>query len=308
VKKLMRIYLFGPPRVLYGAQPVKSFPTEKAKLLFFYLALFRKSAHARTVLWGLFWGSSNEAQARHSLSTALWRLQAWLQQFQAEDRSLLVSADQQVRIDPAGGFWLDVAEFEQRIALGRQINGSNPDLAAASLSHALELYQGELLEGYYAEWVLAERDRLHQLFLQTLVHLMIYYGGRREYRQAITCAQRILQDDPLREDVQRELMKLFALDQQPAEALLQYRRCVAVLRDELGIEPMPETQTVFRLLLGSGDETAKPFPAASNMPEDANRRLTLLIDKFDSALKNFEALRDELTQTFGALREQSDIS
>jgi len=300
LKKLLRIYLFGPPRAHYGVEPVKTFPTEKVKQLFFYLALFRKSVHARSVLWGLFWGDSSESQARHSLSTALWRLQSWLQPFQTGDRSLLVTEDQQVRLDPAGGFWLDIAEFEQRIELGRQINGSNPDLAAASLSHALDLYQGELMEGYYADWVLAERDRLHQLYLKALVHLMIYYGARREYRQAIIYGQRILQDDPLREDVQRELMKLFALDNQPAEALLQYRRCVAVLRDELGIEPMPETQTVFRHLLGSGDVAANPNPVPANIPDDVNRQLKLLLDKIDSALKSFEAVRDELAQTVGA--------
>jgi DNA-binding SARP family transcriptional activator len=301
VKKLLRVYLFGRPHVLFGVQPVKSFPTEKVKLLFFYLAVFRKAAHARALLWGLFWGDSNETQARHSLSTAIWRLQNWLQPFQTGESSLLVSEDQQVALNPSGGFWLDTAEFEQRIELGRQINGSNPDLAAASLSHALDLYQGDLLEGYYADWILGERDRLHQLYLQALVHLMVYHGGRREYRQAITYGQRILQDDPLREDVQRELMKLFALDHQPAEALLQYRRCVAVLRDELGIEPMPETQTVFRhLVLGSTGAEAGLVPAVPDVSGDVNRQLKLLLDKIDSALKNFEAVRDELAQTLSA--------
>src|SRR5207237_595522 len=182
-------------------------------------------------------------------STALWRLQSWLRPFLADGQSLLLVEEQQVTFHGAGAYWLDTAEFERNITLARQMNEANPDLAAAALGQALELYRGELMEGYFAEWCLAERERLHQLYLQSLVHLMVYHGGRREYREAISFAQRILQDDPLREDVQRELMKLFALDLQPAEALLQYRRCADVLRTELGIEPMPETQTLFRHLL-----------------------------------------------------------
>ena len=303
MKKLLRIYLFGRPHILFDNQPVKAFPTEKVSLLFAYLVLFRQSNHARATLWGLFWGESSDAQARHSLSTALWRLQRWLRPYQTKDIPYLLIEDEQVAFNRASAYWLDTAEFEQRISLARQMNGANPDLTAAALSHALELYQGELLEGCYADWCLAERDRLHQMYLQALVHLMIYHGGRKDYAQAIGFAQRILQDDPLREDVQRELMKLFALNQQPAEALLQYRRCEEVLREELGIEPMPETQAIFRqLLLGSATEATELDAAVASMPGDVGRQLKLLLHKIDTALNNFALVRDELAQAIEVLQ------
>ena len=297
MKRILRIYLFGRPRLLFGDQPVEAFPTEKVKLLLAYLALHRQSAHARPTLWGLFWGESSDAQARHSLSTALWRLQRWLEPYQTDGSPHLLIEDQQVAFNRASAYWLDTAEFEQRISLARQVNGANPDLTAAALSHALALYQGELLEGYYADWVLSERDRLKQLYLQALVHLMIYHGARKDYTQAIGFAQRILQDDPLREDIQRELMKLFELNRQPAEALLQYRRCESVLREELGIEPMPETQEIYRqLLLGSADAPSDLQIAEPTGPGDAGRQLRLLLQKIDTALNNFALVRDELAQ------------
>ncbi len=56
--KVLGVFLFGRPQILYGDEPVTAFPTEKVKLLFYYLALKRQSVHARSKLWGLFWGES----------------------------------------------------------------------------------------------------------------------------------------------------------------------------------------------------------------------------------------------------------
>ena len=78
---------------------------------------------------------------------------------------MLLVEEQQVTFHGAGAYWLDTAEFERNITLARQMNEANPDLAAAALGQALELYRGELMEGYFAEWCLAERERLHQLYL-----------------------------------------------------------------------------------------------------------------------------------------------
>jgi hypothetical protein len=74
MKKLLRIYLFGRPQILFDNQPVKAFPTEKVSLLFAYLVLFRQSAHARATLWGLFCGFSHGEHTwrrRTSIETAL---------------------------------------------------------------------------------------------------------------------------------------------------------------------------------------------------------------------------------------------
>jgi DNA-binding SARP family transcriptional activator len=295
MKTSLRIQLLGSPRVSHGDVQAADFPTEKVKLLFFYLVLFRDVAHARSALAGLCWGDSPEALARHSLNTALWRLRHWLEPLQNHVAPYLLLEDQQIQFNGASAYWLDTAEFEERINWARQMNATAPDQAAAALHRAVELYHGDLLEGCYGNWCLAERDRLHQLFLQSLVHLMLYHGGRHEYAQAITFAQRVLQEDPLREEVQRELMKLFLLHRQPAKALLQYRRCEAALREELGIEPMPETQAVFRQLILKSE--SQPIALASSVarnPETVGNQLQPLLQRIDAALETLTALRQEV--------------
>lgn len=306
MKSTLHINLLGSPVITLGDLRAKEFPAEKVKLLFFYLLLFRHMRHSRQVLAGLFWGNYAEAQARHSFNTALWRLRQWINGLHVMPAPYLVVESEKIGLNTAA-CWLDAAEFEERVIRARQMNSAAPDQAAASLKRAVELYHGELLEGCYADWCLIERDRLHQLFLQSLVHLIIYHAGRREYPQAIACAQRILQDDPLREDVQRELMKLFALDNQPAEALQQYRRCAVALREELGIEPMPETQEIFRqLILKSTSTPAEQRPDGIRFPPNTKVQVSLFSQEIAAALEHLEKARDEFSKGVEKLRQITD--
>jgi DNA-binding SARP family transcriptional activator len=300
----LRIHLFGLPRVLVDGERTPDFPAEKVRLLFFYLVLFRQTAHARSVLAGTFWGDSPEARAHHSLSTALWRLRNWVEPLQLDANPLLVIEDQHVTFNTGGAYWLDAAEFEEHVSRARKMNPADPKQAAVSLTRATELYGGDLLEGCYADWCLTERERLHQLFLQALVHLMIYHAGLGDYARAISYGQRILQDDPTHEEVQRELMRLFVLDQKPAEALFQYHRCEAALREELGIEPMPETQALFRQLVLRADPTparpTRPLPGGKHEPDF---QAYSILKQVDAAVEQLEAMRNELAHMFAMLQQ-----
>lgn len=309
MQNLLQIHLLGMPQIRMGDSHTKNFPAQKVKLLFCYLVLFRHVPHPRSVLGGLFWGDASEARARHSLNTAVWRLRQWLDPLQVRRSSFLLVEEEQIAFNPASPHWLDTAEFEQRITWAREMNLAAPDQAAASLNRAADLYRGDLMEGCYADWCLAERARLQQLFLKALVHLMVYHGARRDYAQAITFAQRLLQDEPLREDVQRELMKLFVLDDQPAEALLQYRRCEAALAQELGIEPMPETQELFhQLILKSAVPPTDRSITTVNMPRTVTPQSAAFLQKIDAALEQLEAAQEELAKGIEALHQIRNVT
>ena len=309
MQKLLTINLFGAPQVLYGDSRASKFPAEKVKLLFYYLVLFRHLKHPRSVLSGIFWGDSDEAQARHSLNTAMWRLRRWLESLQQGRASFLLFEEDQIGFNNASPYWLDTAEFEDGITSALQQNLSDPPLAAAALNHAVELYRGELLEGCYADWCFAERARYQQLFHQALVHLMVYYGGQREFAQAIVLAQRLLKDEPLREDIQRELMKLFMLDNQPAEALLQYHRCETALREELGIKPMRETQELFRhFVLNSAQAQTGHALTALRAAPDLSAPSTPYLQKIDEMIEHLERASEELRQGIETLRQIKSVT
>src|SRR5260370_36036238 len=79
-----------------------------------------------------------------------------------------------------------------------------------------------------------------------------------EYDLAIDCARRILGCDPLREEVHRDLMRLHLTAGQPAAAMRQYRLCEELLRQELAVEPAPETRALLAPILGANSTPARP--------------------------------------------------
>src|SRR6202022_983908 len=71
----------------------------------------------------------------------------------------------------------------------------------------------------------------------------------RDYATAIPAAQRLLADDPWRDDVLRTLVRLRYEAGDRAGALAEYEGFAAALRDELGTEPMAETQAAYASVL-----------------------------------------------------------
>ncbi|MET7245370.1 bacterial transcriptional activator domain-containing protein [Methylobacterium sp. EM32] len=69
---------------------------------------------------------------------------------------------------------------------------------------------------------------------------------RGEHERALGYGQKITETDPLRESVQRDVMLLLVLSGQQAKALIAYQKLRSILKVDLGIEPMPDTQRLHR--------------------------------------------------------------
>jgi DNA-binding SARP family transcriptional activator len=100
--------------------------------------------------------------------------------------------------------------------------------------------------------------------MDALYYLLNFYQYHKEYSKAIRWGQRILLADPLREDVHRDLMRLFVQNGQRALAVRQYQRCQQILEAELSIEPMPETQLVYERIVGR--QRARSSEMEGSMP------------------------------------------
>ena len=86
-------------------------------------------------------------------------------------------------------YTLDVAD--QQAALAHAVT-------RADLEQAVNLYRGDLLPNCYDDWILAERDQLRQVYIDTLERLTVALEQARDNAAAIRYAQRLLQHDPLR--------------------------------------------------------------------------------------------------------------
>jgi DNA-binding SARP family transcriptional activator len=99
---------------------------------------------------------------------------------------------------------------------------------------------GDLLPGWYEDWVLLERERLLQLRLHALERLAecAIRGGR--YGQAIDIALTAVQADPLRESAHRVLIRAHVAEGNTSVAVRQYREYCRLARDELRLGPSRE--------------------------------------------------------------------
>jgi ABC-type oligopeptide transport system substrate-binding subunit/DNA-binding SARP family transcriptional activator len=225
----LRFQLLGTFEILLGDELLPKPPTLKSQSLLAYLALHHHKPQPRDRLIVLFWGDRPERRARGSLSTALWHIRRCL------PGDCVDSGPQTVLFNPQGDLWVDVEEFESCAAQD----------GITALQSAVALYRGDLLDGFYHEWVIDERYRLETLFMETLARLMSGLETRAEHDRSLAMALRLLERDPLREDAHRLAMRAYCHLGRRNAALDQYRRCCQVVQEELGAGPMEETTELY---------------------------------------------------------------
>ena len=136
-----------------------------------------------------------------------------------------------VRIDA------DVFTEAVRNGLGAAERGED-GVAAELLELATSLYRGDLLEDEpYAEWAMAERDRLRTMAtdsLRTLGRIALSHG---DHATAVRHLDRLAEFEPFDSDVQRELLRVLLVSGRRSEAMRRYSTFRARLSKEFRTEP-----------------------------------------------------------------------
>lgn len=244
---MLSVRLFGKFEIQRDGQMLAGFDARKVQELFCYVLLHRDRLYPRETLAGLLWGDRTTAQSKKYLRQALWQLQAALDSLSEPlNRRVLLVEPHWVRLNPAADLWLDVAVLEQSFAHVQGVPGSALDtLRVQDLSTAVDLYRGDLLEGWYQDWCLYERERLQNMYLAMLDKLMDFCESQGEYEDGLAYGTRILRYDQARERTHRRLMRLYYLAGDRTAALRQYDRCVKVLRRELAVSPAARTVALY---------------------------------------------------------------
>lgn len=266
---MLRIWLFGSLCVANDAtgEQVTAISGRCGSLLA-YLALGRGRYFSRAELLGTLWPERMASMTAGSFNTALWRLRRMVECPPFEHGELIASDRRgAIGLNGSQAIWLDIEEFERRIASGlsRPIEQLG-DCDIEDLRAGVALYKSDILMEITDDWALREREKHRRHYLNALWRLMQLCVIRREYGEAIHYAQSILDCDALREDVHRELMQLFVLSGQRAQALRQFEACRDMLRRELAIQPMRETLSLYRQIADSAIGGHQDTPPAMQAP------------------------------------------
>jgi DNA-binding SARP family transcriptional activator len=288
----LRVYLFGKFCVRRDEQVLDGFDARKVQELFCYLLLHRDHSLPRETLASILWPDTTTVQSKKSLRQALWQLQSALGSHNesVSDRVLLVEPEW-IRLNSEADFWLDIAVLENAFQLVQKVPGHKLDTQQAQiLQDAVQLYQGPLLEGWYQDWCLYERERLQSMYLAMLDKLMGYCEVRRDYETGLLYGMRIMCYDRARERTHRRLMRLHYLNGDRSAALRQYEQCAAVLNQELGVKPSKRTIALYKQILT--EQLVEPEPTFT--PTEAQPALEFSTSPLIEALGHLAQLQEVL--------------
>src|SRR5215210_3423933 len=245
---ILRIHVLGELDIQQDGAVVRPVSSVRAKSLLAFLVCHADQSHSRQRLAFMLWPDSNESQARTNLRNVLHVLRAAVP---ATERYIEATAGTlRWRQDPS--CWIDVVAFRgaaERAELADE--GSDPELAA--LQEAAGCYRGDLLEDCYDDWAVAERERLRDTVLSVLRRLAEVLSDRVRPDAAIRAGREVTRRDRFDEAGYRLRMRVHAAAGDRTGAMRVYHECVAVLRQELGVEPSPATQSACADLTRSGE-------------------------------------------------------
>jgi DNA-binding SARP family transcriptional activator len=145
---------------------------------------------------------------------------------------------------------IDTHAFDGAVRQALGCCEANASVARVSLlEQAADRYAGSFLDGDDADWVIAERERLHSLYVRCLCELMRAHAASADYELAIAAGRRVLAADQFRETVMRTLAILLFMNGQRAQAIDELTRWQAALRAQVGVAALPETRQLHAALV-----------------------------------------------------------
>jgi len=303
----LKVRLFGKFSVKVDELALKGLESSKVQELFSYLLCHRDRLLSRERLAETLWNRSEATQSRKYLRQALWHLQADLNALYPSTSPPFLDIDADwIRLRSHESLWLDVAEFEQACSFCKNKKSQEISEAQAGiLTRAVEIYQGELLEGCYQDWCLYERERLNGLYLRILYKLMNYCVARLDCETGIDLGRRILQCDRASERTHRQMMRLYYLAGDRSAALRQYQLCSDTLAEELGVKPSKDTTALYEQIRTDGViPDTRPMFTSEAVPVGTTEMLKYLLNLQD-LLKSMQwQIEQEINSVKEAVRSQ----
>jgi TolB-like protein/DNA-binding SARP family transcriptional activator len=264
-----RLCLTGPFLLTGPGGEAIEISSKKNRLLLAMLAFAPGRSMSRDALAALLWGGNSEEQSKNSLRQALAVLR---KELKGQDGAFFAGLDGTVALHPTN------------VAVDADLLLKDTEFATReSLERVVALWRGPLLADVTAlepeleQWLREQREHLNSRHILALDRLAPLLTGAAR----IDLARRLIQADMLREESHRQLMEAFLAAGERAQALRQYDKLRKLLREELGVEPSPESQALRDRIAvagnGAAPEAARPdaplttaeVPASAALPPSA---------------------------------------
>ena len=208
----LEVFALGPGYVKYKGEEIQSWEGHLPRLLFFFA--LDKPIVTRSEICNAFWPDLETDQAVNVFHVTKRRLH------KALGFDVLVHSETHYQINPEMHVYYDVLDFVETLMKGRNPNNPNPFDA---WQHAVKLYRGPFLQGHNDGWIEERRVAFRAGYIEALSQMALAWIGKDRKELALKLYRQALDEDNSREDIHREIMKLYKDLGRRSEAVKHYQ-------------------------------------------------------------------------------------
>jgi len=198
-----------------------------------------------------FWRDVDVKTVERNFHPTMSHIRKALNSNQPLKQNFLAYRDGEYQLNSEFAYRIDTEQFDRFIADGEAARRERDfDRCIGLYEQAVALYRGDFMQGSYDDWVEEQRSYYREQYLRMLESLAGVAEKKQEFVRAMDLAQRILRDDPFREDIHCLVMRAQAALGNRVAVKEQYEALRALLKKELGVEPAMQTQKAYKGLLG----------------------------------------------------------
>ena len=204
------------------------------------LLLLHPGGMSKEEIGSIFWPDASPAELKLRFKNIIYRLR------HAAGKEVVEFSDEIYSFNRAMDYEVDFESFDRELVLAQRCDCIEEKIR--HYSAGAQIYQGDFLPELSEDWVLAERERYFQKYLDALTRLVELYMESGRYQPALSSAERFLQSDLTDEHIHRLVMRIHALLGNLAGVVKQYDELVITLEREIGASPSLQTKTLFETL------------------------------------------------------------
>jgi LuxR family transcriptional regulator, maltose regulon positive regulatory protein len=251
----LTINMLGPVEIVRDvARPfaADAWTTRRARDILCFIASRSHHRTPKDTIVDTFWRDTDLKAVEKNFHPTMSHIRKALNSNQPLKQNFLVYRDGDYQLNPEFSYRIDTEEFDRLIANGEAARRERDfDRCIGSYERAVAAYRGEFMQGSYEDWVDEQRSYYREQYLRMLEALAGVAEKKADWPRSMDLAQRILHEDPFREDIHCMVMRSQAALGNRVAVKEQYETLRGLLQEELGVEPAMQTQKTYHDLVGN---------------------------------------------------------
>ncbi len=224
--------------------------TRRARDILCFIASRPHRRASKDSIIDTFWGESDFDVVEKNFHPTVSHIRKALNSKQTLKQNFLLYRDGDYQLNPDFSYRIDTENFDRLLTEGETARRARDfEKCARAYEEAIALYRGEFMKGSYDIWMEEPRAYYLEQYLRMLMGLTEIAQKNEDWTRALELSQKILRDDPFREDIHCRMMRAHAALGNRVAVKEQFEALRKLLQKELGVEPAAETQRLYKELV-----------------------------------------------------------